>query len=92
MIIPSKKTETIQIDWPAYPHYETPEVFAPIVLDGAHLYYINSFENAASTIETSAVAAENVARLIISRIAGLSSVSPIIMSPYPAKEILHTDL
>ena len=38
------------------------------MLDGLHLYYINAFENAASTIETSSVAAENVARLILSRI------------------------
>ncbi|KAL0918975.1 hypothetical protein M5K25_011031 [Dendrobium thyrsiflorum] len=64
----SMRTETVRIDWPAYPHFEAPEVFSPIVLDGKHLYYINSFENAASTIETSAVASENVARLIISRL------------------------
>ncbi|KAM0946359.1 putative oxidoreductase [Dioscorea sansibarensis] len=25
--------ETIRIDWPAYPHYKAPEVFAPIILD-----------------------------------------------------------
>lgn len=63
----SVRKETIRIDWGAYPHYEAPEVFAPFILDGQHLYYVNAFENAASTMETSAVAAENVARLILSR-------------------------
>jgi prenylcysteine oxidase/farnesylcysteine lyase len=38
------------------------------VLDRKHLYYVNAFENAASTIETGAVAAENVARLLLSRL------------------------
>jgi prenylcysteine oxidase / farnesylcysteine lyase len=37
-------------------------------LDGKQLYYVNTFESAASAIETGAVAAENVARLIISRL------------------------
>jgi prenylcysteine oxidase/farnesylcysteine lyase len=74
----SIREETIRIDWPAYPHYHAPEDFAPIILDGKHLYYVNSFESAASAMETGAVAAENVARLIISRLplglrAGLSS-------------------
>ena len=61
------RNETIRIDWAAYPHYKPPEVFAPFILDGRHLYYVNAFENAASTMETSAVAAENIARLILSR-------------------------
>lgn len=61
------RKETIRIDWAAYPHFKAPEVFAPFILDGRHLYYVNAFENAASTIETSAVAAENIARLILSR-------------------------
>ncbi|KAK3411363.1 hypothetical protein EUGRSUZ_I00123 [Eucalyptus grandis] len=61
------RKDTIRIDWGAYPRYKAPEVFAPFILDGQHLYYVNAFENAASTIETSAVAAENVARLILSR-------------------------
>ncbi|XP_020575397.1 farnesylcysteine lyase [Phalaenopsis equestris] len=64
----SMRKETVRIDWPAYPHFKAPEVFSPIILDEKHLYYINSFENAASTIETSIVAAENVARLVISRL------------------------
>lgn len=64
----SARRETIRINWAAYPHYEAPERFAPIILDGKHLYYVNAFENAASTMETSAVAAENVARLILSRL------------------------
>ncbi|KAG6503377.1 hypothetical protein ZIOFF_035689 [Zingiber officinale] len=91
-ILFSKRRETLRINWPAYPHYEAPELFAPIILDGAHLYYINSFESAASTIETSAVAAENVARLIIARISGqLSSFAPILRS-HSTEESLHTDL
>ncbi|XP_010547674.1 PREDICTED: farnesylcysteine lyase-like [Tarenaya hassleriana] len=61
------REETIRIDWAAYPKYHAPEVFAPFILDGNHLYYVNAFENGASTMETSAVAAENVARLILSR-------------------------
>src|SRR3954471_18437787 len=64
----STREETIRIDWPAYPHYHAPEDFAPIILDGKHLYYVNSFESAASVMETGAVAAENMARLIISRL------------------------
>ncbi|XP_074573665.1 farnesylcysteine lyase [Curcuma longa] len=91
-ILFSKRKETLRINWPAYPHYEAPELFAPIILDGAHLYYINSFESAASTIETSAVSAENVARLIIARISGQSSFAPIIRSPHSTEELLHTDL
>ncbi|XP_048127992.1 farnesylcysteine lyase [Rhodamnia argentea] len=63
----SARKETIRINWGAYPHYKAPEVFAPFILDGQHLYYVNAFENAASTMEMSAVAAENVARLILSR-------------------------
>lgn len=64
----STRKETIRINWPAYPHYEAPEDFAPIILDGKQLYYVNAFESAASAMETGAVAAENVARLIISRL------------------------
>ena len=45
-------------------------MFAPFILDDRHLYYVNAFENAASTVETSAVAAENIARLILSRFFG----------------------
>lgn len=88
----SVRKETIRIDWPAYPHFVAPEVFAPILLDGMHLYYINSFENAASTIETSAVAAENVARLIISRLSKTSSSSPTIKILTSDEEILHLEL
>ncbi|KAJ6366249.1 hypothetical protein OIU77_002768 [Salix suchowensis] len=63
----SVRKETVRINWGAYPHYKAPEKFAPFILDGKHLYYVNAFENAASTMETSAVAAENIARLILSR-------------------------
>ncbi|XP_051126941.1 farnesylcysteine lyase isoform X3 [Andrographis paniculata] len=68
----SERSETIRIDWAAYPHYQAPEEFAPFILDDKHLYYVNAFENAASTMETSAVAAENIARLILSRLSGRS--------------------
>uniref|UniRef100_A0A0E0KXA5 Prenylcysteine lyase domain-containing protein n=1 Tax=Oryza punctata TaxID=4537 RepID=A0A0E0KXA5_ORYPU len=64
----SRRKETIRINWPAYPHYEAPEVFAPIILDDKQLYYVNTFESAASAMETGAVAAENVARLLIARL------------------------
>ncbi|KAF9619708.1 hypothetical protein IFM89_009050 [Coptis chinensis] len=63
----SVRKETIRINWAAYPHYKAQEVFASFLLDGLHLYYVNSFENAASTMQTSVVAAENVVRLILSR-------------------------
>ncbi|XP_076902883.1 farnesylcysteine lyase-like [Bidens hawaiensis] len=66
----STRSETKRINWGAYPHYHAPEEFAPFILDDMHLYYVNAFENAASTMETSAVAAENIARLILSRLAG----------------------
>ncbi|KAF5480554.1 hypothetical protein F2P56_001294 [Juglans regia] len=87
----SVRQETIRIDWGAYPHYSAPEVFAPFILDGRHLYYVNAFENAASTMETSAVAAENIARLILSR---FFSQSPLISSNLSSNsgELLHVDL
>ncbi|KAG0578326.1 hypothetical protein KC19_4G014400 [Ceratodon purpureus] len=69
---------TIRIDWAAYPHYTAPEKFSPYVLDGNHLYYINTFESAASAIETAAVSAQNVARLLLSRLSegGLRTATP----------------
>ncbi|KAJ8769154.1 hypothetical protein K2173_000929 [Erythroxylum novogranatense] len=86
----SARTDTIRINWAAYPHYNAPEVFAPFILDSWHLYYVNAFENAASTMETSAVAAENVARLILSRLFGDGPrSSPNCSSD---EEILHSDL
>ncbi|KAI3826774.1 hypothetical protein L1987_00829 [Smallanthus sonchifolius] len=66
----SIRNETLRINWGAYPHYHAPEEFAPIMLDDMHLYHVNAFENASSTMETSDVAAENMARLILSRLAG----------------------
>lgn len=57
-----------RIDWAAYPKYEAPEKFAPFLLDDYHLYYINTFESAASAMETAAVSAHNVARLLLKRI------------------------
>lgn len=89
----SVRRETIRIDWLAYPHFLAPETFAPILLDGMHLYYVNSFENAASTIETGAVAAENVARLIISRLSRKAHSSPgIKIRASDDDESLHVDL
>lgn len=89
----SVRKETIRINWGAYPHYKAPEVFAPFILDGRHLYYVNAFENAASTMETSAVAAENVARLILSRFFSKPSVTSLNLktSSYAGEE-LHLDL
>lgn len=88
----SVRKETIKIDWPAYPHYHAPEVFTPFVLDGRHLYYVNAFENAASTMETSAVAAENVARLIVSRYFGTKLVDSSKSSASSPGEESHLDL
>ncbi|KAK1283583.1 Farnesylcysteine lyase [Acorus calamus] len=88
----STRKETIRINWAAYPHFEAPEVFAPFVLDDFHLYYINAFENAASTIETGAVAAENVARLILSRLHNQSPDVQELRIPTSEEEKLHLDL
>ncbi|KAL5554894.1 hypothetical protein UlMin_037130 [Ulmus minor] len=88
----SLRRETIRIDWGAYPHYVAPEVFAPFVLDGRHLYYANAFENAASTMETSAVAAENIARLILSRFFGQPSFPSSNLRSTSDKGSLHVDL
>lgn len=87
----SLRTDTIRIDWAAYPKYEAPERFASIILDGRHLYYVNAFENAASTMETSAVAAENVARLILSRKFG-EIKSGLKRSMDSCTSVLHSDL
>ncbi|THG22343.1 farnesylcysteine lyase-like [Camellia sinensis] len=89
----SVRTATIRINWGAYPHYKAPERFAPFILDGRHLYYVNSFENAASTMETSAVAAENVARLILSRSSSqVKSSSSNLKSSSPDAHDLYSDL
>ncbi|CAI9090142.1 OLC1v1024846C2 [Oldenlandia corymbosa var. corymbosa] len=87
------RNETIRINWAAYPQYHAPERFAPLVLDQSHLYYVNAFENAASTMETSAVSAENVARLIISRLSSHSlSFTSDLKSLDNHKQQLHSDL
>ncbi|XP_050207285.1 farnesylcysteine lyase [Mercurialis annua] len=89
----STRKETIRMNWGAYPHYKAPEVFSPFILDGHHLYYVNAFENAASTMETSAVAAENIARLILSRISGKACLSSsAFMNSCPDGEALHSDV
>lgn len=89
----SARKQTVRIDWGAYPHFQAPEVFAPFVLDGRHLYYINAFENAASTMETSAVAAENVARLVLARLLGKTDCSVVTNShDSPSNVHPHSDL
>lgn len=88
----SVRKETIRIDWGAYPHYHAPERYAPIVLDGHHLYYLNAFENAASTMETSAVAAENIARLILSRLSRQRFLSASILNSAVDLQDSHLDL
>jgi prenylcysteine oxidase/farnesylcysteine lyase len=67
-----------RVSWKAYPQFSPPEAFAPFVLHpppadpplsgggaGGGLYYINSFENAGSCLETTAVAAKNTALLLV---------------------------
>ncbi|KAL5075162.1 hypothetical protein RYX36_014146 [Vicia faba] len=88
----SVRKETIRINWAAYPQYHAPEIFAPFILDGRHLYYVNAFENAASTMETSAVAAENIARLILSRYFRKVSVHSSNLKASSQAEDVHLDL
>lgn len=90
----SVRNETIKINWAAYPQFHAPETFAPFILDDQHLYYVNAFENAASTMETSAVSAENIARLIMSRLAtkkGYVDSSNLRSFSYDVPE-MHVDL
>ncbi|GAB2229077.1 hypothetical protein Droror1_Dr00023212 [Drosera rotundifolia] len=89
----SVRKETTRINWGAYPEYKAPETFAPFILDGSHLYYINAFESAASAMETGAVAAENMARLILSRFS--SKPRPSLTNTGdsdPVSRTLHVDL
>ncbi|KAL9254252.1 Farnesylcysteine lyase-like protein [Drosera capensis] len=86
----SVRKETIRINWGAYPQYKAPETFAPFILDGSHLYYINAFESAASAMETGAVAAENMARLILSRLSSKSLTNA--GDSDPVSRTLHVDL
>ncbi|KAK9735535.1 hypothetical protein RND81_04G211000 [Saponaria officinalis] len=86
------RKETIRINWAAYPHYKPPEAFAPFILDEQHLYYVNAFESAASAMETGAVSAENIARLILSR---LSNKVDLMTSIFEVGSVLtdpHSDL
>ncbi|KAK6125548.1 hypothetical protein DH2020_040711 [Rehmannia glutinosa] len=89
----SVRVETIKINWGAYPHYQAPEKYAPFILDGNHVYYVNAFENAASSMETSAVAAENIARLILSRLSGQDNYSsPNLKSFTGDSSKMHSEL
>lgn len=51
-------------DWHAYPVFDPPERFAPFELEKG-LIYGNAWENAASAMEMSAVAARNSALLVL---------------------------
>eukprot|EP00884_Botryococcus_braunii_P013711 jgi/Botrbrau1/22340/Bobra.0002s0018.1 len=53
-------TVLVRHDWKAYPVFSPPEQFAPFQL-AEGLYYNNAWENSASAMEMSAVAAKNVA-------------------------------
>ncbi|XP_067929623.1 prenylcysteine oxidase 1-like [Watersipora subatra] len=59
----SRKSMEI-IDWLAYPEYQPDETFASFVL-APGLYYVNAIESAASAMEMSAMAAVNVAYLMV---------------------------
>lgn len=50
--------------WKAYPHFSPPERFPPFQLAGG-LFLVNAWENAASAMEMSAVAAKNCALLAV---------------------------
>lgn len=64
------------------------------MLDEKQLYYVNTFESAASAIETGAVAAENVARLIISLLPQAQQQQPHIIKSFAEQESQrrHVDL
>ncbi|KAL9233357.1 hypothetical protein vseg_008372 [Gypsophila vaccaria] len=91
------RKETLRIDWAAYPHYNPPEAFAPFILDDHHLYYVNAFESAASAMETGAVSAENIARLILTRLSNevassSSNVKTSVFEVGSGLTDLHSDL
>ncbi|KAJ7533419.1 hypothetical protein O6H91_13G048000 [Diphasiastrum complanatum] len=88
----SRRDSTIRLDWAAYPHFKAPEHFASFILDGQHLYYINAFENAASTIETSALAAENVVRLLLERLSHGSLKTKVSIPVVSSDRKLYKDL
>lgn len=50
--------------WLAYPVFNSPEEFAPYVLDSG-FFYNNTVENSASAMEMSAIAAKNVVNCLI---------------------------
>ena len=61
-------------DWYAYPVFHAPEHFAPFQL-APGLYYGNAWENAASAMEMSAVAAANSALLVQKYLASVESTA-----------------
>ena len=65
----SSREETKVVPWLAYPLYAPPEGFLPFVLDEG-VFYVNAIEYAASAIEMSAIAGNNVALLAHRYLAG----------------------
>lgn len=62
-----KSYYSVQVtEWQAYPHYWTAQELPPVVLH-QRLYYLNGMEWAGSAMETSAVAAKNIALLAYHR-------------------------
>jgi len=61
---------TLRHEWKAYPVLQPypAEEWPAIVLDRPGIYYINSFESAVSTIETTIIASKNVVNLILKSI------------------------
>lgn len=55
--------QVAQQDWEAYPKFAPPEAFARFEL-AQGIYYNNAWENAASAMEMSAIAAKNSALLV----------------------------
>ena len=59
-------------EWKAYPHFSPPERFPPFQLVPG-LYLNNAWENAASAMEMSAVAAKNCALLVAQHFRSMNS-------------------
>ena len=63
------RTQCMRREWLAYPKFKSPEQFQPFELT-AGLYLNNAWENAASAMEMSIVAAKNCALLTAQHLAG----------------------
>ena len=71
-------------DWEAYPRFSPPERFQPFRL-APGLYLNNAWENAASAMEMSAVAAKNCALLIARHLRESSACQVPDISAHSAK-------